>query len=375
MSNLPSWVPSTDQARQVKEGMKVLGTSHPGKAFNPHYIKSSTTVMIPPSCANFGKGVNYMQASVKIAGKLTAALQMANAVFKIGKKLVDYLKKLGVKSYSDDYKTDAMFLSSTPLRLQSRFNTNMCLGIVPPNDARNNNGDENQVVGMIPNCFDKKKSIQGTLWRAEDRQKDDKPEDEKLRLYQVTKTMTTKGEMITNYYVDNGIDGGFGPGKCLVEKNNQLIVSECTDNTKNGATDFTLKSNGMLCFDDCTKCLTIDNSSNNIIIKKCGVPLQKYQIKKLWGGGDYKLTDNLLLFDSIPVNKQSGGGFKDVPTPKEFRKCNWLNDRTTFINNYWPLIARKKLCTSIIGCGYDEMDGWCKSLNWNAEENIDVTKI
>jgi hypothetical protein len=49
MSKLPSWVPTSDTARQVKEGMKVLGTSHPGMAFNPNYIKANAVISIPPS--------------------------------------------------------------------------------------------------------------------------------------------------------------------------------------------------------------------------------------------------------------------------------------------------------------------------------------
>ena len=46
MSKLPSWVPTSDTARQVKEGMKVLGTSHPGMAFNHNYIKANAVISI-----------------------------------------------------------------------------------------------------------------------------------------------------------------------------------------------------------------------------------------------------------------------------------------------------------------------------------------
>jgi hypothetical protein len=45
---------------------------------------------------------------------------------------------------------------------------------------------------------------------------DDKPDDAKQRLYQITKSTTTRGDMTTDYYLDKGIGGGFGPGELVL---------------------------------------------------------------------------------------------------------------------------------------------------------------
>ena len=146
-----------------------------------------------------------------------------------------------------------------------------------------------------------------------------------------------------------------------------MHIKECTDSI--AETDFELKNNGMLCFDECRKCVVANRHTGAFEIKKCGVAKQT-SVAMLWGGGEYDLVDRLVKFNAVAAVHNTGAGFKEIPTPLEFRKCNWMADRETFINDYWPLVAREQLCNGLDSCGYDVEEGWCKVLNWKKVDEV-----
>ena len=337
MTGMPNWVPGGAQAKAVSEGMKTLGTSHPGMAFNPHYIKSSATIMIPPSCANFGKGVNYLAASAKIAGKFAGMLMTAQKVFQVGQKIASYLSTVGIKSYKEEFKTETMFQESMPFQLTT--SEGKCLGR----------------EGKMVEC-----SKLGTLWRGENREKDG--EDEHMRLYHITTRTTTRGEMSTKYFVDEGVEGGFGPGKCLGYERKTLTVVDCRDKSK--GTDWELKTNGMLCLGECRECL-ISGDGGALEVAKCGVAKKGDKLnnlKRAFGGGEYTLDERIIYFKANPAMSFDNNNIKflEAPSPRQWRKCNWLKNGETFLNDEWPLITRSDLCTNIQGCGFDENTGLCR---------------
>mgnify|MGYP006088904877 CR=1 FL=1 len=337
MKGMPSWIPTSDTARAVSEGMKTLGTSHPGMAFNPHYIKSGATIMIPPGCANFGKGVNYMAASAKIAGKFAGVLMAANAVFKVGRAIVQYLSTVGIKSYKDDFQTDSIFESSMPFRLQLKSTLKYL-------------STEGKVVAA---------ESTKTLWRGENRQKDDTGNHQ--RLYKITTRTTTKGEMKTKYWVDADIDFGYGPGKCLHVVKDTLQVTECADGMK--GTDWELKSNGMMCTDDCRQCIV--QSDGRLTVERCGISTKKYDVRRLIGGGQYKLNEGIQYFIAVPASNTKVQVFSDAPSPLQWRRCNWSKDGQIFLNDEWPLITRSLTCETVEGCAFDDESGLCRALSTN----------
>ena len=140
MADFPLGKPGAKQrAEAIEKAVSVFGDKLYKKPFDPHYFKEATTLLVPTSCANWGQGVDYMKAGVKVAGQFTAALQMAAMVYKMARAVANWYANLGVKSYDSEYETDALFKSGVELVLQrvdggAGGSAAGCLGVVGGTD-------------------------------------------------------------------------------------------------------------------------------------------------------------------------------------------------------------------------------------------------
>eukprot|EP00946_MAST-07B_sp_MAST-7B-sp1_P002267 g2267.t1 len=185
---------AASRAKSIEKAVAVFGDKLYKKPFDPHYFKESTTLLIPTSCANWGQGVDYMKAGVKVAGQFTAALQMAAMVFKAARAIAKWYANLGVKSYDREYETDEFFKSSVALVLRRNDGSSSgCLGI---------SGTE---ISITADC-----STPNSHWRSETRQKDDAPA--VTRLYHTRETLVSsgakRGNLMSNIVVEEGVTGG-----------------------------------------------------------------------------------------------------------------------------------------------------------------------
>jgi hypothetical protein len=168
--------------------------------------------------------------------------------------------------------------------------------------------------------------------------------------------------MTTEYFVDEGVDGGFGPGKCLGYEKNALSVVDCRDASK--GTDWELKTNGMMCMNECRECL-INGAEGALEVAKCGVAKKgkMNNLKRVFGGGEYTLDERIVYFKTIPKTSSLDSGapqFVEAPSPIAWRKCNWLENGATYLNDEWPLILRSEICNKIQGCGFEDNTGLCR---------------
>ena len=199
-----------------------------------------------------------------------------------------------------------------------------------------------------------------TAWRSESRQKDGSTLHKRLYLQRVN--TVTRGTFEEAYMVDAGVDMGAGPGDCLRYEGETLKISGCQDNTLQ--TDWQLKSNGMLCVDSCRYCVL--TGEKGLVVGKCGVSEDTIaeKMKHLIGGGKFTLAENLAFFEAVDVVSPDAS-YKASPTAVEWRRCNWESEGSVegkgdFLNDIWPMVLRRQVCTKKATCAFDEITGTCR---------------
>jgi hypothetical protein len=369
------------QALQMDKAVNVFGDSKQGMPFRTDYIKPNSVLTIPPGCSGFGAGVDYKRAGPMVFGKLLGGVMAANKMFKAVKSFLNWYKNLGIKSYDKEFKADTLFESGVPITLRrddvDPSVKHKCLGVKTSGSV--------VYHANFMEC-----SRQDVIWRSEIKQRDTE-ETYTKRLYRVARFSATSGIQHQNYAseftVALGVAHGYGPGRCLRwdDQAKGFSAQGCSDRLPVTDTDYVLKSNGMICVNECKDCLVIDKETKKLSLEHCGEPEEKKTkagatlngIKRLMGGGDYKLKDNIVYFKAEPLRGSSttstGGKLFDTsPSPLAWRVCNWFNgdgsagsadggQLDTYINDEWPLSKRADICNAVgPNCGVDAADGMCK---------------
>jgi len=374
-------------ALQMDKAVNVFGDSKQGMPFRTDYIKPNSVLTIPPGCSGFGAGVDYKKAGAKVFGKLLGGVMAANKMFKAVKSFLNWYKNLGIKSYDKEFKADTLFESGVPITLRrddvDPSAKHKCLGV-------KTSGSEVYHANFME-C-----SRQDVIWRSEIKQRDTE-ETYTKRLYRVTRFSATSGVQHENYAseftIDLGVAHGYGPGRCLRwdDQAKGFSAQGCPDKLPVTDTDYVLKSNGMICVNECKDCLVIDKETKKLSLEHCGEPEEKKTkagaalngIKRLMGGGDYKLKDNIVYFKAEPLRgssttSTSGKLFETSPSALAWRVCNWFNGAgsptgqlDTYINDEWPISKRADICKAVgPNCGFDAADGMCKPVVLDGTEGL-----
>jgi hypothetical protein len=367
-------------ALDMDKAVNVFGDKLQGAPFRTDYIKPNSVLTVPPGCSNFGAGVDYTKAGAQVFGKLLAGVTMAKGMFDKAKAFLSWFNNLGIKSYDDEFEADALFRSGVPITLRRddvpQTSTHRCLGV---KEAAMDTPAQAVFHANFMKC-----TSQDVIWRGDVRQRDDDEGTYTKRLYRVARYSSTSGEQhafyASDYVLNLGVADGYGPGRCLrwISRARSFTAQDCPDSLLPTDTDFELKSNGMLCVNDCKQCVVIDKKTQKLALEHCGEPVQKEtalgnaanNVKRLFGGGDYQLKDNIVWFKAVPLagsakTSTDGKAFDDTPSAQAWRMCNWVEGSdgklSAYLNDEWPLAQRADRCRAVgSSCGFDAEDGMCK---------------
>lgn len=114
--------------------------------------------------------------------------------------------------------------------------------------------------------------------------------------------------------------------------------------------EWELKSNGMLCRDGCRYCAV--RKDGELVMDLCGIKKPK---KHIFSKVEFDINPNLIHFQAMSVESApfAQGVLKRDPKTNEIKRCG-LSQKGEFINDIFPVSARRVVCSQITDCVFEE---------------------